>query len=136
MLAVKSPITVPRRLSNQRLTIVAPTTSPTHPVPSPVISPQQRISCHGAVMEVERPAASASNANAPAIVRRSPNRSKIAAANGPTRPNRPRLSASAIEIVAGDQPNSFSSGWIIIEGALRTAADEINSENALATVIA
>ena len=136
LLAVNSPITVPRRFSNQRLTIVAPTTRPTQPVPRPVIRPQKSINSHGAVIAVESPAASESSRNAPAIVRRNPKRSKIAAANGPTRPKRPMFTASAAEIVAAVQPNSFSSGRIIIDGALRTAADEIKSANAIAAVIA
>ncbi|MGY3440198.1 hypothetical protein ACVW17_000199 [Bradyrhizobium sp. USDA 4473] len=49
--AVKSPMTRPRLLVNQRLTMVAPSTLATAPEPMPDSSPQLRNNCHGAVMK-------------------------------------------------------------------------------------
>jgi hypothetical protein len=48
-----------------------------------------------------------------------PQRSIIAAANGPTNPNRTRLIEIASEMVARDQPNSASRGTIKIAGVER-----------------
>ena len=56
------------------------------------------------------------------IVRRTPKRSMIAAANGPTAPYSSRLTPIAKEIVARDQPNSASNGTIKTPGAARTPA--------------
>ena len=53
-LAVRVPMTRPRRESNQRLATVAPSTMAVKPVPSPTISPQVSHICQGAVMRVAR----------------------------------------------------------------------------------
>ena len=57
--------------------------------------------------------------SAPATTGRMPQRSIIAAANGPTNPNRTRLIDTASEMVARDQPNSPSSGTIKTAGVER-----------------
>ena len=51
VLAVRSPMTRPRLVVNQRLTMVAPSTLATAPEPMPESSPQVRNNCHGAVMK-------------------------------------------------------------------------------------
>ena len=61
-------------------------------------------------------------ARARLIVRRTPKRSMIAAANGPTAPYSNKLTPIAKEIVARDQPNSASNGTIRTPGAARTPA--------------
>jgi len=70
--AEKTPITVPRRCSNQRLAIVAPSARPIAPVPIPEARPQSRMSCQAAVMRMEANEETASSANATATTRRTP----------------------------------------------------------------
>jgi hypothetical protein len=56
------------------------------------------------------------------MMRRTPKRFISAAAKGPIRPYINRLIETANEIVARDQPNSFSSGTIRMLGTERTPA--------------
>ena len=49
-LAVRMPTTRPRRATNQRAAIVAPSTSAVMPVPSPITTPHSSISCQTCVM--------------------------------------------------------------------------------------
>ena len=46
LLAVRMPITVPRFVSNQRLTIVAPATRLMLPAPMPTMPPHSSKNCH------------------------------------------------------------------------------------------
>ncbi|MNW05236.1 hypothetical protein D3C71_2014540 [compost metagenome] len=50
LLAVISPTTSPRRLSNQRVATVAPSTSAVMPVPTPSTTPQIATRCQSSVM--------------------------------------------------------------------------------------
>ena len=86
VLAVSSPMTKPRLVANQRLTMVAPSTIATQPEPRPVSTPQVRMSCHGAVIRALAAVAAAIRASAPTSVRRRPTLSISAAANGPASP--------------------------------------------------
>jgi hypothetical protein len=70
-------------------------------------------------MSVVRAAPLAMNKSAPATTGRMPQRSIIAAANGPTNPKRTRLIETARETVARDHPNSPSSGTISTPGVER-----------------
>ncbi len=56
-LAVSMPITRPRRATNQRVAMVAPSTSAVMPVPIPITTPHSRMSCQTCVIasEVTRP---------------------------------------------------------------------------------
>ena len=46
--AVKPPITIPRRLTNQRLATVAANTNAIEPVPTPTMTPHVATNCQGA----------------------------------------------------------------------------------------
>ncbi|PFX04980.1 hypothetical protein CJ469_00390 [Nocardia farcinica] len=84
--AVSTPMTSPRRRTNQRLAMVAANTSAIAPVPVPISSPQHTSSCQEAVMNTLPPAPSATSSNAAETTCRMPNRSINAAANGATSP--------------------------------------------------
>jgi len=86
------------------------------PAPHPTTTPQIKTMCHGFVINVVELTPIASSSSAMAMVRRTPNLSKKAAANGPINPYSNKLTETAIEIVALDQPNSCSSGTIRIPG--------------------
>ncbi len=81
-----SPITRPRLVLNQRLTMVAPSTVATAPEPTPENTPQVRSRCHGSVINRLSAVEPDINTNDASSVRRSPIRSISAAANGPVRP--------------------------------------------------
>ena len=85
-LADISPITSPRLVLNQRLTMVAPSTVATAPEPMPDSTPQVAIRCHGSVISRLSAVEPDIMTSAPSSVRRSPMRSISAAANGPARP--------------------------------------------------
>ena len=86
VLAVSTPITAPRRETNQRFTTVAPSTIAVVPVPRPTRIPQVSTSCQlERIWEVSATPAQIS-ASETSTVRRIPNRSISAAANGPTSP--------------------------------------------------
>ena len=86
MLAVNTPMTSPRRAANQRATTVAPSTRAVAPLPVPTTTPHSKISCQDRVISGVRATPYAMQPSAMSIVRRSPNRSITAAANGPMRP--------------------------------------------------
>ena len=129
------PITVPRFVSNQRLTIVAPATRLMLPAPTPTMPPHSSKNCHDWVMKIDAAAARAIRPSAPEIVRRKPKRSNTPAANGPMSPNRSRLSAIAAEIVAVVQWNSRWRGSISIVGDERTPAAAISNTKASAATM-
>ena len=75
LLAVSSPVTSPRRLTNQRFAITAASVTPIAPVASPFATPQRRSSCQGAAICVVRVELTAIVASAITITRRIPKRS-------------------------------------------------------------
>ncbi len=117
--AVSTPVTRPRRVANQRPAIVAASTVAIDPVPRPTTTPQSSTSCHDAVISTVSPEPAAHSASASSITLRTPNRSIAAAANGPVRPNRTRLTLTASEMVARDQPKSCCSGTMSTPGVDR-----------------
>ena len=86
VLAVSTPMTAPRRDTNQRLTTVAPSTIAVVPVPSPTRIPHVKSSCQLARICEVRATPAQIKASEASTVRRMPKRSMSAAANGPTRP--------------------------------------------------
>ena len=62
--AVSTPITRPRRRTNQRLAMVAAKTSAIDPVPSPISTPQVSTSCQPAVTKTVSPLPSATSTSA------------------------------------------------------------------------
>ncbi len=86
VLAVNTPMTTPRRSTNQRLTTVAARTSASVPLPSPTSRPQVSTSCQGVVMSDVAATLADSNASAAITTRRTPKYCISAAANGPISP--------------------------------------------------
>ncbi len=84
--AEKMPVTSPRWRSNQRLATTAPRTSAIAPVPMPMSTPQSSQSCHAEVITVVAALDRPTTTSATATVRRTPNRSMKAAANGAVSP--------------------------------------------------
>ena len=80
------PMTRPRLVLNQRLTMVAPSTLATAPEPMPENTPQVMNRCHGLVINRLSAVEPDMITSAASSVRRSPMRSINAAANGPVRP--------------------------------------------------
>jgi hypothetical protein len=72
-------------------------------------------------------------ASAHIVVRRTPNRTISAAANGPTRPYNRMPTAAANEIEARSQPKAASIGNINTPGVARTPALTISAKNTTAT---
>src|SRR5438045_9344491 len=72
LLAVRIPVTRPRRVENQRFATTAASGTPTAPVAPPTSTPQSRSSCQGAVMIVVRDAPVAIVVSAISITRRTP----------------------------------------------------------------
>ena len=86
VLAARMPITSPRLVTNQRLTMVAPSTIAMAPTPTPTSRPHSSTSCQGAVIRVVPPTARTRRAREAMMVRRTPTLCMRAAANGPMRP--------------------------------------------------
>ena len=84
--AVRTPVTTPRLRTNHRVATVAAKLIAIEPVPAPISTPQQRISCQLALMKTVPAAPTAMTNNAVAETRRMPNRSISAAAKGAKRP--------------------------------------------------
>src|ERR1700748_1377656 len=101
--AASNPITRPRLVTNQRLTMVADRTLATQPDPMPDTTPQDRINCHGAVIQRLAMAEALISASAAMTTLRMPKRCIAAAAKGPVRPNRKIPTAAAKEITLRDQ---------------------------------
>ena len=120
--AESAPRTTPRFSSNHRVATIAASTIDVTPVPVPTSTPHSSISCHSACMRAEAAIEAASSSRAPSTTRRSPQRSITAAANGPIKPNRAMLTATAAEITARLHPNSLSSGTMNSPGVARTPA--------------
>jgi len=117
--AVSTPMTRPRLVTNQRPATVAASTLAIAPVPRPTTPPHSTTSCHGAVMTTVSAEPAAHRQSATSTTRRTPYRSIAAAAKGPVRPNSTRLTLTASEMVARDQPKSSSSGTISTPGVER-----------------
>jgi hypothetical protein len=120
--ADRMPRTRPRRSSNQRLAMMAANTIEVTPVPVPTSTPHNSVSCHCARICVVNATDAHSSARAARITRRTPSRSITDAANGPIRPKRAMLIATAEEIAARLHPNSRSSESISTPGVARTPA--------------
>jgi acyl-CoA hydrolase len=86
VLAVSRPITKPRLVTNQRLTMVAPSTMATQPEPRPDSTPQDSMNCQGSLMRLLAAVEADINSSAVTSVRLMPKLCIRAAANGPTRP--------------------------------------------------
>jgi hypothetical protein len=86
VLAVSSPITKPRLVTNQRLTMVAPSTMATQPDPRPDSTPQVSMSCQGWLMRLLAAVEAAISSSAATSVRLMPKLCISAAAKGPTMP--------------------------------------------------
>ena len=84
--AVSTPMTTPRCAVNQRLTMVAPSTSAVMPVPEPTRTPHSMTSCQEADMRVVSATAVDTRSREPAMTRRTPKRFMSSAANGPIKP--------------------------------------------------
>ena len=108
LLAVSMPTTRPRRSTNQRVAMVAPSTSATMPVPSPTRTPQSATSCQSWVMAIEARMPATTMPIAVTTTGRTPKRLMKAAANGAIRPKKASRMARATEMSAVLQPNSFS----------------------------
>src|SRR5579883_2661482 len=121
--AANSPITKPRLVTNQRLTMVAASTLVMQPEAMPETTPQLSTSCQGAVMNRLAAEEAAIMASAAITVARMPNCCMAAAAKGPVNPNRKRPVAAARLMVWRDQPKAWPQGTISTPGVdLRPAA--------------
>ena len=128
--AVRTPITRPRRRTNQRLAMVAANTKAIEPVPRPISSPQVIINCQPWVITMVSPLPAATRIKARLVTKRIPNRSISAAANGAINPYSTRLRLTALEIRVRGQPNSCSKGTISTPGAARNPAAPSRATNA------
>src|SRR4051812_13440709 len=104
VLAASNPIAKPRRLTNQRLTILADRTGAMQPLPNPDNTPHNSTNCQAVDMKRLRPVDRLISASAAKTVRRTPKRCIRAAAKGPVMPNRKMPTAAAKEIMPRDQP--------------------------------
>lgn len=120
--AVSTPVTRPRRATNQRIAMVATKAVDREPVPRPTRTPQSRTSCHASVMNTASPVPAATSVSAPMTTGRTPSLSMSAAENGAVSPKSAMFTDIAAPIVACDQPNSRCSGSIITPGTDRNPA--------------
>src|SRR5690349_18690772 len=114
--AAKSPITKPRLVTNQRLTMVADRTLVMQPEPMPDTTPQVRINCQLSVMNRLAADDRLIIAKAVITVARMPKRCMAAAAKGPVNPNRKIPMAAAKLMVWRDQPKASPQGTINTPG--------------------
>jgi len=132
-LAVSSPITNPRRVENQRVAMVAPSTRAVRPVPNPTTMPHSRMSSQTRVMRRDRASPLPISASDDNVTLRTPNRLISAAANGPIRPNSSRRIARAPDISDVSQPNSRCNGSRSTAGAPTAPATTSMVRNVTAT---
>ena len=104
--AVSTPVTRPRRASNQRVATVATKPIEIDPVPTPTSTPHSSTSCQLAVMKTLSADPVAMSMSATDSTGRTPNRSISAAANGAVSPNSVMLTDIASPTAPCDQPNS------------------------------
>ena len=86
------------------------------PVPTPTMTPQKRTICQTDVMVKAESRPTTIIEMAMSTIRRTPYRSMKAAAKGAMSPKSSRRMASALEICAVSQPNSFVSGRMSAPG--------------------
>ncbi len=115
-LAVSTPSTRPRCLTNHRFATVAPSTIAVRPVPRPTTTPHSTMRCQKVVITVASSRPAEIIATAVTITARRPKRSMKAAEKGAIRPKSMMRRASADEIAAVDQPYSSWSGRISAPG--------------------
>ncbi|CAB5003562.1 unannotated protein [freshwater metagenome] len=84
--ALSTPMTTPRRATNQRVATVLAKTVAMQPLPAPTTTPHSRNSCHGWVICVVSAEPVAMITRATPLTLRSPYRCCSAAANGPMNP--------------------------------------------------
>ena len=119
---MSTPLTSPRRATNQRLVMVATSAIDIDPVPTPTMTPHSMTSCQASLMNTVSPLPAATRVSAIATTRRTPNRSISAAANGENNPKSTRLIETANPMVPWDHPYSSLSGSISTPGTERKAA--------------
>ena len=120
--AVSTPVTRPRRASNQRVATVATKPIEIEPVPTPTSTPHSSTSCQLAVIVTLSADPVAISSSAADSTGRTPNRSIKAAANGAVSPNNVMLTDIASPTTPCDQPNSWCSGFIMTPGTERKPA--------------
>src|SRR3954469_12844749 len=120
--AVSTPVTRPRRASNQRVATVATKPIEIEPVPTPTSTPHSNTSCQLAVIVTLSADPVAISSRAADSTGRTPSRSISAAANGAVSPNNVMLTDIARPTTPCDQPNSWCSGFIITPGTERNPA--------------
>ncbi len=120
--AVRTPVTRPRRATNQRIAIVATNAVESDPVPSPTSTPHSSISCQASDINTASPVPAAIRASAATTTGRTPSLSIRAAEKGAVRPNSAMFTDIAAPMVACDQPNSMCNGSIITPGTERNPA--------------
>src|ERR1700754_2978407 len=120
--AVSTPVTRPRRASNQRVATVATKPIEIEPVPTPTSTPHNSTSCQLVVIVTLSAAPDEINTSATDNTGRTPKRSINAAANGAVSPNSVMLTDMANPTTPCDQPNSWGSGFIITPGTDRKPA--------------
>ena len=128
-LAAKTPVTRPRRRTNQRVATIAPSTRAIAPDPRPTNTPHSKTSCQADCMNVLRPTPTASVVRAVSMTRRTPKRVIRAPANGPHSPNSSRLTDRASDTVARSQLNSRSRGRTRTTRVAPIPADTIRARN-------
>ena len=120
--AVSTPVTRPRRASNQRVATVATKPIEIEPVPTPTSTPHNSTSCQLAVIVTLSADPVAISISAADSTGRTPNRSIRAAANGAVSPNSVMLTDIASPTSPCDQPNSWCRGVIMTPGTERKPA--------------
>jgi hypothetical protein len=125
LLAESTPITSPRRRTNQRFATVAARTEASAPVAMPITTPHSSTSSQVVRIWVVNAAPTAMINSAVTVTRLMPNRTMSAAANGPLNPYSTRLTATAREMDARSHPNSCCSGTMSTDGVERKPAAKI-----------
>ncbi len=128
--AVSTPLTRPRRATNQRAVTTATRDMDIAPVPRPTRMPQQRMSCHDAVIQIGSTDPTETRTSAQPTTRLIPNRSMRAAENGAVSPNSTRLTETASPMSPIGQPNSSCSGVMSTPGVDRKPAAPMAVRNA------
>lgn len=86
MAAEKTPVTVPRCVTNQRFAMIVPNVSAIEPVPRPMKTPHSSHSCHGSPTRVTAALANPTMTSDHVTVRRTPHACIRAAVNGAAMP--------------------------------------------------
>ena len=121
--APNSPSTSPRRATNHRFATAAPSTAAAIPVPIPLSTPHNKVSCHREFIAAPAAVLTAIRDSPTSITARAPKRSIRRPAKGPERPYSSSPMETAKAMASRLQPNSSSRGWISTLGAARTPAE-------------